>query len=181
VQVTDIDRACLRSLYEFATGVDLDDCDYDDNEEEEEERYAVNWCWNVLAALGLIEKRDGKHWGFKPTPRLKRLFESVPVVKEHIEQIKRLSAQSSNILYLNTTRDPEVSEKSSTASVVPPQPDETPLEPSPPSRVASANSIEGAADHPRRIETHLRQVLQSVGGYHDALARFWGAGVAILQ
>ena len=29
-----------------------------------------------------------------------------------------------------------------------------------------------AADHPRWVETHLRQVLQSVGGYHDALACF---------
>src|SRR5215472_14772744 len=38
-----------------------------------------------------------------------------------------------------------------------------------------------AADHPRWIETHLRQVLQSVGGHHDALACFWSDGVAALQ
>src|SRR5712692_7025751 len=37
------------------------------------------------------------------------------------------------------------------------------------------------ADHPRWVETHLRQVLQSVGGYHDALACFWSAGTATLQ
>jgi hypothetical protein len=109
-------------------------------------RYAANWCWNVLAALGLINKRDPKHWGFKPTPRLKRLFESVPVVKEQIEQIKRLSSRSSNILHLNTTRDP--------------QPDETPLEPSPPPRVSSANSTEGtAATHTLRARVVGKPVL----------------------
>src|SRR6266699_6170962 len=37
------------------------------------------------------------------------------------------------------------------------------------------------ADHPRRVETHLRQVLQSVGGYHDALACLWSAGRATLR
>src|SRR6266446_7882635 len=37
------------------------------------------------------------------------------------------------------------------------------------------------ADHPRWVETHLWQVLQSVGGYHDALACFWSAGAATLQ
>jgi hypothetical protein len=37
------------------------------------------------------------------------------------------------------------------------------------------------ADHPRWVETHLRQVLQSVGGYHDALACFWSAGTRSLQ
>ena len=38
-----------------------------------------------------------------------------------------------------------------------------------------------AADHPRWVETHLRQVLQSVGGYHDALACFWSAGTGTLR
>jgi hypothetical protein len=37
------------------------------------------------------------------------------------------------------------------------------------------------ADHPRWVETHLWQVLQSFGGYHDALACFWSAGTATLQ
>jgi hypothetical protein len=38
-----------------------------------------------------------------------------------------------------------------------------------------------AADHPRWVETHLRQVLQSLCAYHDALACFWSAGVAVLR
>jgi hypothetical protein len=38
-----------------------------------------------------------------------------------------------------------------------------------------------AADHARWVEPHLRQVLQSVGGYHDAFACFWSAGVAFLR
>jgi hypothetical protein len=153
VKVTDDDRGFLMWIYYEATGINVGDYyygddgyyDYDDDEEEEEERYAANWCWNVLAALGLIKKREGKHWGFKPTRRLKRLFESVPVVKEQIEQIKRVSAQSANISYLNTTGDAEVSDKSSSPGVVV---NETPLEPSPSPGVASASSIEGTAPTP---------------------------------
>jgi hypothetical protein len=93
----------------------------------------------------LIKKREGKHWGFKPTPRLKRLFKSVPVVEEQIDQIERLSAQSSNILYLNTTRDSEVRDKSSSSGVVA---NETPSKSSPPPRVSSANSSEGTVATP---------------------------------
>src|SRR6476659_5066828 len=36
-------------------------------------------------------------------------------------------------------------------------------------------------DHPRGVETHLWQVLQSVGGYHDALACFCRARAVTLQ
>src|SRR5262249_45698067 len=36
-------------------------------------------------------------------------------------------------------------------------------------------------DHPRWVETHLWQVLQSVGGYHPTLACFCSAGAATLQ
>src|SRR5262249_34120002 len=37
------------------------------------------------------------------------------------------------------------------------------------------------ADHPRWVETHLRQGLPRAGGYHDALACFWSArtGIAV--
>src|SRR5215831_7640077 len=37
------------------------------------------------------------------------------------------------------------------------------------------------ADHPRGSETHLWQVLQSVGGYHEAFACFWSARAVTLQ
>src|SRR5260370_25814006 len=38
----------------------------------------------------------------------------------------------------------------------------------------------GTADHPRWVETHLWQVLQSVWCYHDTPACFWSAGAAAL-
>jgi hypothetical protein len=168
LKVTDCDREFLHSLYGFATGVHVDDWDYEDaiddnlffmklifefstginlvhydydSNIEDDERFAAAWCWNVLAALGLI-RGNGKRFEFKPTPRLKRLFESA--LEERREELwgrssKELSAQSSNILYLSGARDPQVSEKSLTISAVPPRPDG-----SPPPRVASANSIEGA-------------------------------------
>jgi hypothetical protein len=37
------------------------------------------------------------------------------------------------------------------------------------------------AGYPRWIETHVWQVLRSVGGYHDALACFCSMGAASLQ
>jgi hypothetical protein len=131
---------------DYDDGDDNDDDDHDDDYDKENS--AANWCWNVLTVLGLLKKGEGTDGGFKPTPRLKRLFERV--LEEHREErwgqsSKKLPTQSSNILYLNTTRDAEVSDKSSSPAVVV---NETPLEPFPPPGVASASSIEGAAPTP---------------------------------
>jgi hypothetical protein len=69
----------LLLIYRLAVNIDLYGCD-DDAEESE----AAAWCWNVLAALGFVEKGEGKHGRFKPTRRLERL------VKEKIEKISAL-------------------------------------------------------------------------------------------
>jgi len=79
VKVTQEDRDVLEVIYRLAVEIDLGYCD--DGAEDIE---AANWCWNVLAALGFVEKREGKHGGFKPTPQLKRLVR---------EKIKEISAQ----------------------------------------------------------------------------------------
>ena len=59
VKVTDDDGA-LHLLYRLAVEIDLDYCD-----DDAEDREAAKSCWNVLAALGFVEKGEGKHGGIQ--------------------------------------------------------------------------------------------------------------------
>jgi hypothetical protein len=60
VKVSEDDRDNLKLIYKLAVGIDVDYCDdgaEDIGDDGAEDIEAANWCCNVLAALGFVNKR----------------------------------------------------------------------------------------------------------------------------